>query len=56
MFVQILFYWTFHTHFPRKVLCPIPLGFCLRLQVNPTQLGPIDRANPYLRTLVPAPR
>jgi hypothetical protein len=25
-------------------------GFCLRLQVKPTQLGPIDRAGPYLRT------
>jgi hypothetical protein len=25
-------------------------GFCLRLQVKPTQLGPIDRASPYLRT------
>jgi hypothetical protein len=24
-------------------------GFCLRLQVKPTQLGPIDRASPYLR-------
>jgi hypothetical protein len=23
-------------------------GFCLRLQVKPTQLDPIDRANPYL--------
>jgi hypothetical protein len=28
-------------------------GFCLRLQVEPTQLGPIDRASPYLRTLAP---
>jgi hypothetical protein len=25
-------------------------GFCLRLQVEPTQLGPIDRASPCLRT------
>jgi hypothetical protein len=25
-------------------------GFCLRLQVKPTQLDPIDRASPYLRT------
>jgi hypothetical protein len=25
-------------------------GFCLRLQVKPTQMGPIDRASPYLRT------
>jgi hypothetical protein len=28
-------------------------GFSLRLQVEPTQLGPIDRASPYLRR--PAP-
>jgi hypothetical protein len=27
-------------------------GFYLRPQVKPTQLGPLDRANPYLRTLV----
>jgi hypothetical protein len=25
-------------------------GFCLRLQVKPAKLGPIDRANPYLWT------
>jgi hypothetical protein len=25
-------------------------GFCLRLQVKPSQLGPIDTARPYLRT------
>jgi hypothetical protein len=31
-------------------------GFCLRLQVKPTQLNAIDRASPYLRTLVAAPR
>jgi hypothetical protein len=24
------------------------IGFCLRLQVEPTQLGPIDRASLYL--------
>jgi hypothetical protein len=24
-------------------------GFCLRLQEEPTQLGPIDRASPYLQ-------
>jgi hypothetical protein len=29
------------------------IGFCLRLQVEPTHLGPIDRASPYLWT--PAP-
>jgi hypothetical protein len=31
-------------------------GFCLRLQVKPTQLGPINRASPYLRTPVPDAR
>jgi hypothetical protein len=30
-------------------------GFCLRLQVKPTQSGPIDRASPYLRTPIPTP-
>jgi hypothetical protein len=25
-------------------------GFCLRPQVKPTQLDPIDRASPYLQT------
>jgi hypothetical protein len=29
------------------------IGFSLRLQVKSTQLGPVDRASPYLRT--PAP-
>jgi hypothetical protein len=31
-------------------------GFCLRLQVEPTRLGPVNRASPYLRTPMPAPR
>jgi hypothetical protein len=31
-------------------------GFCLCHQVKPTQLDPIDRAGPYLRTPEPAPR
>jgi hypothetical protein len=30
-------------------------GFCLRLKVRPTQLGPIDRASSYLRTPAPTP-
>jgi hypothetical protein len=30
--------------------------FCLRLQVKRTELSPIDRARPYLRTPVSAPR
>jgi hypothetical protein len=28
-------------------------GFCLRLQVERTQLGPTDRASPRLRTSAP---
>jgi hypothetical protein len=28
-------------------------GFCLRLKVEPSQLGPINEASPYLRTLAP---
>jgi hypothetical protein len=28
-------------------------GFCFRFQVEPTQLGPIDRASPYLQTPEP---
>jgi hypothetical protein len=47
-------------HYPSSCLyleCPVSIskhvsetGFCLRLKVKPTQLGPIDRASPYLRT------
>jgi hypothetical protein len=29
-------------------------GYCLRLQVKPTQLGLVDRASPDLQTPVPA--
>jgi hypothetical protein len=28
-------------------------GFCPYLQVEPTQLGPVDRVSPYLRTHAP---
>jgi hypothetical protein len=31
-------------------------GFCLRLQVRPFQLGPINRASWYLQTPVSVPR
>jgi hypothetical protein len=31
-------------------------GFCLRLQVEPTRVGPIDRASPHLRTETIGPR
>jgi hypothetical protein len=28
-------------------------GFCLHLKVKRIELGPVDRASPYLRTLAP---
>jgi hypothetical protein len=31
-------------------------GLCLRLQVKSSQLGPNDRARPYLRIPIPTPR
>jgi hypothetical protein len=55
-------------HYPSSCLClecrPVSLskhnvsetGFCLRLQVKTTQLGPIDRANPYLCVTSAHPR
>jgi hypothetical protein len=42
--VQMLCFWT--------LSIVSETGFCLRLQVEPTQLGPIDRASPYLQTLL----
>jgi hypothetical protein len=51
--IKLLCFWTlsivlssFKTHFSGT-------GVCLRLQVEPTHLGPIDKASPYLRTLEP---
>jgi hypothetical protein len=57
LWVQILCFWVFsivlslskNTKFRR-------LDSVSGLQVERTQLGPIDRASPYLRTRVPAPR
>jgi hypothetical protein len=53
MKLQILCFWIlsiflflFKTHVSET-------GFCLHLQVKPIQLGPTDRASPYLQT--PAP-
>jgi hypothetical protein len=62
--VQILCFWTLSMVLSLSKNRPVyfwkhnvsKTGFCLRLQVKPTQLGPIDRASPYLRTPVPAPR
>jgi hypothetical protein len=31
-------------------------GFCLRLQVKSSNLGPIDRANLYLQTRIQSPK
>jgi hypothetical protein len=49
--LQLLSFWTLSiVLFLVKVHNVSKTGFCLRLQVQPTQLGPIDRASPYLRT------
>jgi hypothetical protein len=56
LFLQLLCFWTLSTVlfiFKNNVS---ETGLCLRLQVKHIRLGPIDRASPYLRTLVPAPR
>jgi hypothetical protein len=55
--VQILCFWTLFIVLSLSKNCPVyfskhdvsEIGFCLRLQVKPTQLGSIDRASPYLR-------
>jgi hypothetical protein len=59
--VQILRSWTlsiFYLKFPVYISKPnvSETGFYLRPQVKPTQLGPIDRASPHLRTPVSLPR
>jgi hypothetical protein len=52
-FIQLLCFWILS--FVLFLLTPnIPeTGFRLCLQVEPTQMSPIDRASPYLRTLAP---
>jgi hypothetical protein len=58
-FIQFGWFFNEVQYFPFWILkiyvCTVmlPAGFCLRLQVKPTQLGPVDRASPCLRT--PAP-
>jgi hypothetical protein len=58
--VQILFCWTLSIvlHLSKNTVVfsfqnttLFEAGFCLRHQVKPTQLGPIDRVSPYLRTM-----
>jgi hypothetical protein len=58
--LQLLYFWTLFIVLPKKTPFSFiskhnvsETGFCLRLQVKPTQLGPIDRISPYLRTPVP---
>jgi hypothetical protein len=56
--VQILCFWTLSIFLSLSKNRPVYFSkhnvsetlFCLRLQVKPTQLGPIDRASPYHRT------
>jgi hypothetical protein len=62
--VQILRFWTLSIGMSLSKNRPVYFSkhnvleteFCLCLQVKPTQLGPTDRASPYLWTPVPAPR
>jgi hypothetical protein len=54
--IQLLCFWTSIFLFSFKTRSVSATGFCLRLQVEPTQLGPTDRASPYLRTPIPVPR
>jgi hypothetical protein len=52
--VQILYFWTLSIIFSLSKNRSLyfskhdvsETGFCLRLQVKPTQLGPIERASP----------
>jgi hypothetical protein len=48
--LQLLSFWTLSIIVFFKAHNVLKTGFCLRLQVEPTQLGSIDRAVPYLRT------
>jgi hypothetical protein len=58
--VQILCFWTLSIVLSSSKNRPVNFskqnvsetGFSLRLQVKPTQFGPIDRASPYLRNVV----
>jgi hypothetical protein len=55
-FIQLFCFWTLSIVLLLFKAYNVPeTGFCLRLQVEPTQLGPIDRAtgSPYLRTQTP---
>jgi hypothetical protein len=55
--VQILRFWTLYIFLSLPKRRPVyflehyvsETGFCLRIQVRATHLGPIDRASPYLR-------
>jgi hypothetical protein len=49
--LQLLCFWTLSiVLFLFKTHNVSDTGSCRRLQVEPTQLGRIDRASPYLRT------
>jgi hypothetical protein len=55
---QILYFWRLSIilFYLKKKHNVSETWFCLRLREKPTQLGPIDRASPYLRTPVLTPR
>jgi hypothetical protein len=54
--IQILYFWTLSiVFFLFKTHNVLETGFCLHPQVEPTQMGPIDRASPYLWTFAPTP-
>jgi hypothetical protein len=48
--IKLLCLWTLSIVLLFKTHNVSETGFCLRLQMTPTQLGPIDRASPYLRS------
>jgi hypothetical protein len=59
IFLQVLCFWTLSIILSLSKNRPVYFSkysvsvsaFYLLLQVKPTQLGPIDRANPYLRSI-----
>jgi hypothetical protein len=49
VFLDLIQYIVLFFFFKHNVL---RTGLCLRLQVEPTQLGPIKRISPYLRSQI----
>jgi hypothetical protein len=54
LWIQLLYFWTlYNILFLFKTHSVSDTGFCLRLQVEPFQLRPVDRASPYLQAAAP---